>query len=99
MSNEITSVQMVANTLNTQGTGKGKGSTWFEVMAEAWGEALDAQAARIESQSLEVGEGLNSPAQINRLTTESLKMGFLSNSSHTAITSVGSALETLARKQ
>ena len=33
------------------------------------------------------------------MTAESLKFGFQSNSCHTALSSVASALETLARKQ
>ncbi len=39
------------------------------------------------------------PSSITQLTAESLKMGFMSSSSHTSLTSVGSALETMARKQ
>ena len=73
--------------------------SWFEAMADAWGEALDAQAGRIEALSAGVGAGFESPAQITELTAESLRMGYISNSSHTSLTSVGSALETLARKQ
>jgi hypothetical protein len=74
--------------------------SWFEAMAEAWGQALDRQANRIETLSTEVGDqGNETPSAITRLTAESLKMSFLSNSSHTAISSMGSSLETMARKQ
>ncbi len=74
--------------------------SWFEAMAEAWGQALDRQASRIETQSTQLGDqGIDSPAAITQLTAESLKMTFLSNSSHTALSSTGSALETMARKQ
>ena len=69
-------------------------------MAEAWGQALDQQAAKIETLSTTVAEaGDDTPSQITQLTAESLRMGFLSNSSHTSLTSVASALETMARKQ
>jgi hypothetical protein len=43
--------------------------------------------------------GGDKPADVTELTAMSLKMSFLSNSSHTAIATVGSALETMARKQ
>ena len=74
--------------------------SWFEAMANAWGSALDAQANRISELGMEVGNGDDdTPAKLTELTAESLRMGFISNSSHTSLTSVGSALETLARKQ
>jgi len=72
---------------------------WFEAMADAWGDALNEQADRIVQQSERVADGFNSPSEITELTAESLRMSFISNSSHTALTSVGTALETLARKQ
>lgn len=74
--------------------------SWFEAMAEAWGQALDRQANKISEMSTEIGEGGNeSPAMITQLTAESLRMQYISNSSHTALSSMGSALETMARKQ
>lgn len=74
--------------------------SWFEAMAEAWGQALDRQANRIETLSTNVGDtGTDTPSAITELTAESLKMTFLANSSHTAISSVGGALDTMARKQ
>lgn len=79
--------------------GSSAGSSWYEAMAEAWGQSLDAQASRIEDQSMAIGDGIDNPSAITQLTAESLKMGFLANSSHTALSSVGSALETMARKQ
>lgn len=83
----------------TGGTGGGSGS-WFEAMADAWGKALDAKADQISAKSAQIGDGAtDKPADITELTAMSLEMGFLSNSSHTALASVGSALETMARKQ
>lgn len=80
--------------------GSSSEDSWFEAMADAWGKALDNQATKIETQSQQLGEqGIDTPAAITQLTAESLKMTFLSNSSHTALSSVGSALETMARKQ
>jgi len=72
---------------------------WFETMAEAWGKALDVQADRIIEQSEKVTNEISSPADVTVLTAESLRMSFIANSSHTSLTSVGTALDTLARKQ
>lgn len=97
---EITQTQatmMVAN--NSSSTGAKRGSSWFEAMADAWGKALDNQANKISDMSNELVDGIDSPRQVSLLTAESLRMQFLSNSSHTAITAVGSSLETMARKQ
>jgi hypothetical protein len=74
--------------------------SWFEAMATAWGQALDRQAGKIEEMSNKLGEdGQSTPSQITRLTAESLSMSFMSNSSHTALSSLGTSLETMARKQ
>ncbi len=79
--------------------GSERSHSWFEVMAEAWGKALDDQANRIIETADQLNDGLENPSVVNRLQAESLRMQFLSNASHTAITSVGSSLETMARKQ
>jgi hypothetical protein len=72
---------------------------WFEAFAAAWGKALDNQAAAIEQRSDGISnEGGDNPSQITQLTAESMKMSFLSQSSHTSIDSVSKALETMARK-
>lgn len=96
MSNEITKL---ASAISAEASGNNRTGSWFEAMAKAWGEAMDNQADRIQIQSEQIGEGFESPGQINELTAESLRMGFISNSAHTSVTAVGSALETLARKQ
>ena len=97
MSEDMMQMQLRANLMSEDD--ERRPDSWFEAMADAWGEALDAQAGRIEELSVGVAQGFESPAQITELTAESLRMGYISNSSHTALTSVGSALETLARKQ
>ena len=74
-------------------------SSFFEAMARAWGDALDKQANRITEQSVRVSGGDDTPGAITELSAQSLKMGFLSNSAHSATSSVSSALETIARKQ
>lgn len=85
-----------ANAGSTHGSGSG---SWFEAMATAWGQALDKQAGDIEAKSATLSNGGDNPSAVTELTAMSLKMSFLSSSSHTAISSIGSALETMARKQ
>ncbi|MET1755797.1 hypothetical protein ABVV53_10055 [Novosphingobium sp. RD2P27] len=72
--------------------------SWFEAFAQAWGNALDKQASTIQQRSGALNEGGDNPSAITELTAESLKMSFLSNSSHSSLDSVGKALETMARK-
>ena len=76
-----------------------KASNWFEAMAEAWGKALDAKADQLQSTADELTNGNDRPATITKLSAQSLEMSDLSNSSHTSMSSVGTALESLARKQ
>jgi len=73
MSNEIHNpfANLASAVSTTQDQPKKGQGNWFESMADAWGEALDAQA----------------------------RMSFMSNSSHTSLTSVANALESLAKKQ
>jgi hypothetical protein len=86
--------------LNSTNNSDNNEGSWFEAMAEAWGQALDRQATKIEDLSTNIGdEGADTPSAITELTAESLKMTFVANSSHTAISSVGGALDTMARKQ
>ncbi len=72
--------------------------TWFEALADAWGQTLDGQANRIETMSDSVGQGGDNPSQITKLTAESMRMSFMAQSSSSSIDSVGKALETMARK-
>ena len=97
MSNYVNPLSLVAAA--PMGQQKNANGTWFEAMAQAWGQTLDTQADRIQQQSDVVSGGDDTPGAITQLTAQSLKMSFLSNSSHTAISSVGQALETMARKQ
>lgn len=99
MSQSVNPLSMLASTPTMGKSGKSESGNWFEAMAQAWGEALDHQAGKIEDIAGQISGGDDKPATVTQLTAESLKMGFLSNSSHTALSSVGSALETMARKQ
>lgn len=73
-------------------------SNWFEAFASAWGSALDNQANRISARSDMLKDGGDTPSQITMLTAESMRMSFMSQSSHSSLDSVSKALETMARK-
>lgn len=90
---------IAATPLTTQSKDSKGSGTWFEAMANAWGQALDKQANVIEQQSDAISGGDDTPAAITELSAQSLKMSFLASSSHSSISSVGQALETMARKQ
>jgi len=100
MSNTVSPLNMLAAS-PAAGNNKahGTGSSWYEAMAEAWGKSLDNQAGRIETMSKDIGGGIDNPSAITTLTAESLKMSFMAQSSQTSLSSVGSALDTMARKQ
>ncbi len=74
--------------------------SWFEALAQAWGDTLDNQANRIADLAEEIGpNGNDNPSVITRLTAESLRFSFMSQSQSTSVTSIGEALRTTARKQ
>jgi len=97
MSNTINPLSLVASA--PANSTSGSGSKWFELMAEAWGKTLDAKATQMEQTAAQISGGDDRPATITQLSAQSLQMGFLSQSAHTGISSVGSAMETMARKQ
>jgi hypothetical protein len=77
-------------------------SDWLEGVAQAWGTALDNQANLIQqdANALNGGSGgSDSPSAITMLTTESLRIGVMFDSSHTSLTSIGDGLDAMARKQ
>jgi len=97
--NPLSLVAAPPMTTNKNSNTSGNGTAWFEAMAQAWGQALDNQAGLIQQKSDAIAGGNDTPSAVTELTTESLRMSFLSNSSHTSISTVGQALETMARKQ
>lgn len=88
---------MAVNSGNSSKNGS-KSGTWYQAMAEAWGETLDRQATKLESLGNQISSGGDKPSTLTLMSAESLKMGFLANSSHTALSSTGEALKTLAQK-
>ncbi len=106
MSNDINPLTSIALTpLQTNRPGQSNrsadsgGSSFFEAMARAWGDALDNQASEIQKASDRINGGDDKPAALTELSTQSLKMSFLANSSQSSINAVGQALQTMARKQ
>jgi hypothetical protein len=91
------SLKMMSQAPTLGSRAKGSGN-WFEAFANAWGQALDNQAAKIETQSDNLSAGGDKPSDITKLTAESMRMSFMANSSHTSLDSVSKALETMARK-
>lgn len=84
---------------SSRGSGSSQDSnSWFRAMAQAWGDALDNQAAKIEGLSQEIPAGSDKPSSMVALTTESLRMGFMSQNAATSINSLGEAQNTLGRK-
>ena len=99
MSNNINPLAMMAVTPMAGSQRAGKPASWYEVMAEAWGKTLDAKAGEIEAAAEELSGGNDTPGHITQMTALAQQMGFMSNSAHTSLQSVGTALETMARKQ
>lgn len=101
MSNNVSNPLAVMALTPTAPTGSkhGKPASWYEAMAEAWGKTLDAKAGEIETAAAELADGNDKPAHITMMTALAQQMGFMSQSAHTSLQSVGTALETMARKQ
>lgn len=97
MTNDVTTNLNMLAASPSVGT-RARGSNWFEAFASAWGNALDNQASVIESKSNELAAGNDAPSQITMLTAESMRLSFMSQSSHTSLDSISKALETMARK-
>jgi hypothetical protein len=76
----------------------GKAATWYEALAKAWGQSLDGQAGQLESLAQQINGGDDKPSTLTMLTTEAAKMQFIATSSSSSLNSVGTALETMARK-
>ena len=100
MSNNVNPLAVLAaSPMQTAQMRGSKPSSWYEAMAEAWGKTLDAKAGEIEAAADELSAGNDKPAHITMMTALAQQMGFMSNSAHTSLQSVGTALEKMASKQ
>lgn len=103
----VNNTQSMTHKLSISAASAGLGSpsesdrkSWYEAMAQAWGQALNNQAQVITQLSGEIGNGgSDQPAQITQLTAESMRFSFMATNASTATTSVGDGLESLGRKQ
>jgi hypothetical protein len=96
--NPLTTNALATLATPTAGGPRSQSGSWFEAMAQAWGDTLDRQALQIEDLSARISGGDDRPATITELSAQSLRMGFLATSSHTGLSTVGEALRTLAQK-
>jgi hypothetical protein len=97
MSQTVNPLAMMAAA--SSGSSQADGKKWFEAMAEAWGKTLNAKATQLEEIASVISGGDDRPATITQLSTYAQQMNFLSQGAHSSISSVGSALEAMARKQ
>lgn len=82
------------------GGSSGSSNSWFEAMARAWGDRLDAQASRITELSNAIGSsGNDQPSNMVALTAESLRMQFLSQNASTSTNATAQALEAISKRQ
>jgi len=84
--------------VRASGGGGAGGKSWFEAMAQAWGNRLDSQANEIISLSDALGSGQNNPSQVALLTAASQEMAFLAQSAATSQNSSAQAIENLAKR-
>lgn len=96
MSNNMNPMTMMA-TASMQSSKKGD-TSWYQAMGDAWGKTLDRTANDITDLSDVISNGGDTPSNITQLSAQALKMSFLSNSAHTAISTGGEALKTMAQK-
>ncbi|HUN93954.1 MAG TPA: hypothetical protein VMU33_18030 [Burkholderiaceae bacterium] len=85
---------------NMSGKGKKGSGSWLEALANALGDALNAQAQKITDLSNSItGTGSDQPKALAQLNVESQRMSFMMNTVDTALKTIGEGLATLARKQ
>jgi flagellar hook-basal body complex protein FliE len=87
---------------NIKNTKKSKGSgSWLEALAEALGQALDAQAQKVQDLSSQITDSnaKDKPSTMTELQTASQRLSFMMNAADQVIKTIGEALATSARKQ
>jgi hypothetical protein len=77
----------------------GGGASWYEAMAQAWGQVMDGQAAKVTSASDAISSGNDSPSAMVTLTAEAQKMAFMAQNASSSVNAIAEALETLATKK
>jgi hypothetical protein len=72
---------------------------WLQALANAWGSALDSQAANLTDLSSQLNNGSAQPSTLAQLTAASLTFQFESTGASASINASGDGLNTLARKE
>lgn len=94
---DISNLQLLIN--NTVNPPKSTTGSFFEAMAQAWGEALDKQAKVIQEKSAVLNQdGQDTPSAMTELSAEAAKISFMANSEHTATSEAAEALKAMAQK-
>lgn len=84
----------------TAGDTSTSSDSWFEAIARAWANALDNEAQKLTGLSDQLNSsGTDQPSIETMLSAESQRMNFLANAEANSVTSLGGALQTMARKQ
>lgn len=92
----------VDNAVQNMKSKKSKGSgSWLEALAEALGQALDAQAQKIQELSSQITDqnAKDKPSTMTELQTASQRMSFMMNAADQVIKTLGEALAAMSRKQ
>lgn len=79
--------------------GGAQGTSWYEAMAQAWGQVMDGQAAKVTSAADAIASGNDSPSAMVTLTAEAQKMAFMAQNASSSVNATAEALETLATKK
>ena len=81
-------------------SGKGQGAaTWYEALAQAWGQVLDNKAGELVASSNDIGNnGLNNPSAILKASALAQEFSFLSSQSATATNSIADGLQAVAKR-
>ena len=87
-----------SSSLAPRGGDQSKATSWYEALAKAWGQSLDTQAGQIEDLAIRIDGGDDKPSTLTQLSAASGKMQFLATSSSSSLGSIGTSLETMARK-
>ena len=91
---------LAATPMTTQLKDKSTPGSWFEAMADAWGQALDKQAGEIEKLSGQItnDNAKDKPSTMTELQTASQRMSFMMSAADQVLKTLGEALKEMARK-
>ena len=75
------------------------GATWYEALAQAWGQVLDNKAGELVASSNDIGNnGVNNPSAILKASALAQEFNFLSSQAATATNSIADGLQSVAKR-